>query len=211
MLNTLTETDIANNALDHVGGLNIQNINDTNNPNAILCKRHYGQCVKAELDKFEWLFAYKVTKALPVDIESHPEAHITGYIAYHLPADFSRLSQYFFGERYPYRHNQYDLGHTYFLTSEYLYTRFPLDTIPYISNDVPMSKWPTLFCDVISAALALRIARKIMGADADIAFLNQIYNKEVSTARRQQLLQMEPSATGTTETQDARIWYGFWF
>jgi hypothetical protein len=74
-----------------------------------------------------------------------------------------------------------------------------------------MQKWPALFCDVVSAALALRIARKIMGADADIAFLNQIYNKEVSTARRQQLLQMEPSATGTTETQDARIWYGFWF
>lgn len=210
MINTLTETDIANNALDHVGGLNINNINDTNNPNAILCKRHYGQCVKAEMDKFEWMFAYKVVRALPVNLEANPEAGIEGYYAYHLPADFSRLSQYFFGERYPYRHNQYELGHTYFLTSEYLYTRFPLKNLPYISNNVPMDKWPTLFCDVMSAALAIRIARKIMGADADIAFLIQIYNREVSTARRQQLLQMEPSATGTTITQDARLFYG-WF
>ena len=208
MINTLTETDIANNALDHVGGLNINSINDTNNPNAVLCKRHYGQCVKAELDKFEWLFAYKVTKALPVDIEAYPEAQIPGYIAYHLPADFSRLSQYFFNEHYPFRHNQYMMGHTYFLTSQYLYTRFPIDTIPYVSNNVPMEKWPTLFCDVMSIALAVRIARKIMGADADIAFLTQVYNKDVSAARRQQLIQMEPSATGTTETQDARLFYG---
>lgn len=208
MLNTLTETDIANNALDLVGGLNILNINDTNNPNAVLCKRHYGQCVKAELDKFEWMFAYKVAKSLPVDLEAYPEAEVKGYIAYHLPVDFSRLSQYFFGEHYPYRTNQYQMGHTYFLTSEYLYTRFPIDTIPYVSNNVEITKWPTLFCDLVATALAVRVARKIMGADADIAFLLQIYNKDVSAARRQQLLQMEPSATGTTITQDARLFYG---
>lgn len=208
MANILTETDIANNALDHVGGLNIQNINDTNNPNAVLCKRHYGQCVKAELDKYEWMFAYKLTRALPVDLEAYPEAEIEGYYAYHLPADFSRLSQYFFGERYPYRNNQYEPGHTYFVTSKYLYTRFPIKNIPYVSNTVNIADYPALFCDVLSAALAVRIARKIMGADADIAFLTQIYNKDVSTARRQQLLQMEPSATGTTITQDARLFYG---
>lgn len=208
-MNTLTETDIANNALDHVGGLNIQDINDTNNPNAVLCKRHYGQCVKAEFDKYEWMFAYKLKPALLVDLETYPDAAIEGYYAYHLPADFSRLSQYFFGERYPYRNNQYEPGHTYFITSEYLYTRFPIKNIPYISNTVTIDKWPMLFCDVISAALAVRIGRKIMGSDADISFLIQIYNKEVSAARRQQVLQMEPSATGTTITQDARLFYGY--
>ena len=207
MINTLTETDIVNFALDNVGGLNINDINEANNPNAQLCKRHFGHCVKAELDKYEWLFAYKVTQALPVDLELHPEAEIHGFIAYHLPADFSRLSQYFFGAYYPYRKNQYELGHNYFLTSDYLYTRRPIDEIPYISNTVDIKKWPQLFCDVVAAALAIRIARKIMGADADIAFLNQLYNKEVSTARRQQVLQMEPSATGTSETQDSRLRY----
>jgi hypothetical protein len=207
MTNTLTATDIANNALDHVGGLNIQSIDDNTNPNAQLCNRHYAQCVRAELDKFEWFFAYKVQKALPVDIEAHPEVEIKGYIAYHLPADFSRLSQFFFSAYYPYRKNQYELGHSYFLTSDYLYTRFPIDEIPYTSNHVEISKWPQLFCDVVAAALAVRIARKVMGTDADIAFLNQIYNKEVSAARRQQLLQMEPSATGTSETQDSRLRY----
>lgn len=207
MTNTLTETDIANNALDHVGGLNIQSIDDNTNPNAQLCKRHFGQCVRAELDKYEWFFAYKVKKAIPVDLEAHPEAEIKGFTAYHLPADFSRLSQYFFGAYYPYRKNQYEMGHTYFLTSDYLYTRRPICQIPYTSNVVEISKWPQLFCDVVAAALAVRIGRKIMGTDVDIAFLNQIYNKEVSAARRQQVLQMEPSATGTSETQDSRLRY----
>ena len=207
MTNTLTATDIANYALDHVGGLNINNIDDANNPNAQLCKRHYGQCVRAELDKYEWFFAYKVKKALPVNLEAYPDAEIEGFIAYHLPADFSRLSQYFFGAYYPYRKNQYEIGHNYFLTSDYLYTRRPIDSIPYISNSVDISKWPTLFCDVVAAALAVRIARKIMGVDADIAFLKQLYNSEVSSARRQQVIQMEPSATGTSETQDSRLRY----
>lgn len=207
MTNTLTETDIANNALDHVGGLNIQSIDDNTNPNAQLCRRHFAQCVRAELDKYEWMFAYKVTKAIPVDLESYPNAEIKGYIAYHLPADFSRLSQFFFGSYYPYRKNQYDMGHNYFITSDYLYTRRPIDEIPYTSNHVEIAKWPQLFCDVMAAALAIRIARKIMGTDADIAFLNQIYNKEVSAARRQQVLQMEPGSTGTSETQDSRLRY----
>lgn len=207
MINTLTVTDIANNALDHVGGLNIQSIDDQTNPNAQLCKRHFGQCVKAEFDKYEWMFAYKVEKALPVNLEAYPEAEIKGFIAYHLPNDFSRLSQYFFNAYYPFRKNQYEMGHNYFITSKYLYTRFPIDSIPYVANDVDISLWPQLFCDVVAAALAVRIAKKVMGVDADIAFLTQMYNKEVSVARRQQVLQMEPSATGTTETQDARLRY----
>lgn len=210
-MNVLTETDIANNALDIVGGLNIQNIDDTNNPNAVLCRRHFGQCLTAELDKFEWSFAYRITTAEPVDLTTYPELAISGYHAYVLPSGFSRLSQQFFSERYPYRADQYSLGHAYFLANGCLYTRFPIYEIPYCTNYVEISKWPALFCDVMASALAIRIARKIMGTDADIAFLTQLYNKEVSAARRQQLLQMEPSATGTTTTQDARLFYGFRF
>lgn len=207
MANTLTETDIANFALDNVGGLNIQSLDDANNPNAQLCKRHFGHCVKAELDKYEWSFAYKVATAIPVDLTAYPQAEIVGYIAYHLPPDFSRLSQYFFGAYYPYRKNQYEPGHHYFLTSDYLYTKEPIAAIPYTANNVAINKWSQLFCDVVAAALAIRIARKIMGADADIAFLHQLYNKEVSNARRQQVIQMEPSATGVSDTQVSRLMY----
>lgn len=207
MTNTTTYTDIANFALDHVGGLNIQDIEDTNNPNAILCKRHLGRCVRAEFDKYEWTCARKFQKAIPVDLESHPNAKIDGYIAYHLPADFSRLSQYFFSEYYPYRKNQYDLGHNYFLTADYLYTRRPIDTIPYSSNKVPIAKWNQLVCDVMAAALAKSIARKIMGSDVDVSVMESLYKKAVSDARRHQVLQMEPSGTGMTETQVARLMY----
>ena len=207
MTNTLTQTDICNMALDIVGGMNIQNIEDQSNPNALLCKRHWGQCVRAEISKYEWVFARTVVTPQEVDYTAYPEAQINGYIAYHLPADFSRLSLYFFSEMYPYRKNQYDLGHNYFLTSDYLYTRYPLTTLPYISFTTPIAKWDTLFCDVLAAALAIRIGRKIMGADEDVSFLYSIYRQNVSDARRKQVLQMEPSGTGTTETQRSRLVY----
>lgn len=207
MINTLTQTDICNMALDIVGGMNIQNIEDPNNPNALLCKRHWAQCVKAELLKYEWTFAQNEADALEVDYNQIPEAKREGYIAYHLPANFGRLSMYFFSGVYPYRKNQYDLGHNYFLTGDYLYTRFPLKKIPYTENNTDIRKWNPLFCDVMAAALAKRIARKIMGADEDVAFLDAIYNKSVSDARRRQVLQMEPSGTGVTETQISGVLY----
>lgn len=207
MTNTTTYTDIANFALDHVGGLNIQDIDNANDPNAILCKRHLGRCIRAEFDKYEWTCARKFKNVGEVDYKSHPEAYIKGYKAYELPADFSRLSQYFFSEYYPHRKNQYDLGHNYFLTADYLYTKYPLETLPYCSNKVPIAKWPQLMCDVMAAALAKSIARKIMGTDEDVSVTTAIYNKAVSDARRQQVLQMEPSGTGPTETQVSRLMY----
>lgn len=207
MINTTTYTDIANFALDQIGGFNIQDINDTNNPNAILCKRHIGRCVKAELDKYEWTCARKFKKPVAVDLEANPDAYIKGYIAYHLPEDFSRLSQYFFSEYYPYRKNQYDLGHNYFLTADYLYTKYPLATLAYCSNKVPIAKWNQLMCDVMAAALAKSIARKIAGTDADVAFVDALYRSAVSDARRHQVLQMEPSGTGVTESQMSRVLY----
>ena len=207
MTNILTSTDLCNFALDHVGGNNIQNIDDTNNPNAVLCKRHYGQCVRAELNKYEWTFARKFKKAVAVDLITYPDAEMQGYIAYELPSDFSRLSQYFFNEYYPYRKDQYQLGHNYFLTSDYLYTKHPIDTIPYTSQEVAISKYPALFCDLVSIALATRLAKKIMGNDSDVSFLEKYYDKKVVEARRQNVLQLEPSATGFTETQVARVGY----
>lgn len=207
MTNTLTLTDIANDALDLVGGLNIHDIEDETNPNSIICRRHMSQCIRAELDKYEWTCARKFKQAILVDLEAYPDAKIEGYLAYHLPADFSRLSQYFFTEHYPYRKNQYDLGHNYFLTSDYLYTRYPIKTIPYASNEVPINKWPQLLCDVMAAALAKRISKKVMGSDTDVAVIDALYRRAVSEARRQQVLQMESSGTGMTETQIARLMY----
>ena len=78
MTNTLTKTDIANMALDWAGGLNIQSIDDTNNPMSVLCKRHIGQCIRAELNKYEWTFARKFKKAIAVNLEAYPDAEIKG-------------------------------------------------------------------------------------------------------------------------------------
>lgn len=207
-MNTLTLTDIANMALDWCGGaLSIQSIDDQQNPDAILVKRHMAQCVRTELDKYEWVFARKFKKAIPVDYTAYPDAEVKGYIAYHLPQDFSRLSLYFFNEFYPYRTDQYQLGHNYFMTAKYLYTRRPLDTIPYVSNEVPISEWHSLFCDIVALALAERIAGKIQGLDANVTFLESMYRTKKRDARRLELLQMEPSPTGRSASQQARLNY----
>jgi len=206
MFNTLTYTDIANMAVDWAGGsLSISDINDPNNPLAILCKRHIGQCIKAELDKYEWVFARRFVRAVPVDIGAYPEADIDGYIAYHLPQDFSRLSLYFFNVFYPYRTDQYQFGFNYFLTSKYLYVRTKLDTLPYVSNQVPIAEWHSLFCDIASIALAERIAGKVQGLDANVEFLNSLYKNKKRDARKLELLQMEAKPTGRSDSQQARV------
>ena len=207
MTNTLTKTDIANMALDWAGGLNIQSIDDSNNPMSVLCKRHIGQCIRAELNKYEWTFARKFKKAIAVNLEAYPDAEIKGYIAYHLPEDFSRLSQYFFNEFYPHRTNQYQPHHNYFLTAKYLYTRRPLDTIPYVSQEPDVKDYPILFCDMVAMALAERIAKKVAGMDADMSFLHSFYQSKVRDARRQNVLQLEASPTGMSETQQSRVGY----
>ena len=208
MPNTLTLTDIANMAIDWCGGaLSIQSLDDQQNPLAIICKRNLKQCVRAELDKYEWVFARKFAPAVPVDLEEYPEAEIKGYIAYHLPQDFSRLSLYFFDDFYVYRTNQYQWGHNYFLTSDYLYTRRKLNTLAYCSNEVPITKWHSLFCDIVAIALAERIAGKVQGLDADIQFLNSLYKDKKKDARKLDLIQMEANPTGRSDSQQARLRY----
>lgn len=208
MANTLTMTDIANMAIDWCGGaLSIQSIDDTQNPLAILCKRHIFQCVRSELDKYEWVFARKFKKAVPVDYTAYPDAEIKGYKAYHLPQDFSRLSLYFFNEFYIYRTNPYQWGHNYFLTADYLYTRREIDTIPYVSNEAPIEKWHSLFCDIVSIALAERIAGKVQGLDANVQFLNSLYKDKKRDARKLDLIQMEANPTGRSDSQQARVQY----
>lgn len=206
MSNTLTLTDIANMAIDWCGGaLSIQSIDDQQNPLAILCKRHISQCVRVELDKYEWVFSRKFTPTIEVDLTAHPEAEVKGYFAYYLPQDFSRLSLYFFDDFYRYRTNQYQWGHNYFLTSDYLYTRRKFDTLPYVSNETPISKWHSLFCDMVAIALAERIAGKVQGLDANVAFLTALYKDKKRYARKLDLIQMEANPTGRSDSQQARL------
>lgn len=199
-MNILTITDICNCALDMVNGQNIQDIDDETNPNAELCKRHFASDLKAELSKGEWTFARRFIKpALAID------QNIPGYNCYVLPNDFGRLSLYFFSQMYPYRSNQYDRCSNYFLTSKYIYTRMPLEELPYITEEPNMEELDPNFIKMLEATLAVSIAPKIMGTDANVDFLYKIYLQYKHIAMRNGLLQMEASATGYSETQLARL------
>lgn len=205
VMNILTVTDICNAALDMVSGQNIQDIDDETNPNAELCKRHYAQIVKKELATAEWTFARRFVKLHEIDYTRNPDAKIEGYYGYVLPADFARLSLYFFSQFYPYRSNQYDRCQNYFLTSKYIYTRRELSELAYISDNPNLSEYDACFIDMIEASLAAKIAPKIMGSDANTDFLYKLYLQSKHVAMRNGAMQMEASPTGLSDTQIARF------
>lgn len=202
-MNTLTYTDIANMALDWCGGaLSIQSIDDTNNPDAVLCKRNMMIAVRSELDKYEWVFA---RKRVVVPENTDESKQIPGYFCYTLPNDFSRLSMYTFFDDIPKAISEYTRGHTYFIQDGCLYSKMPIEVLKYNSNSVNISKWHSLFCDVVALNLAQRIAPKIKGMDADIMVYENLYRQKLKDARRLELIGSEAEQFGASALQYQRI------
>ena len=204
MSTRLTYTDIANMAIDWCGGaLSIQDIDDMQNPDAIVCARNLPHAIQTELDSHEWTFARRVIT--PVE-DKTPDKQIPGYICYSLPDDFSRLSMYEFFDyyRFPNTH-EYQRGHTYMLQNNRLYTRAKLPYLAYQSNNVPIGEWHSLFCDCVALNLATRICGKLKGLDADIGFMRMLYNDRLKDARRLELIQTEAQQGGFSTLQANRV------
>lgn len=200
MSTNLTYTDIANMALDWCGAsLSIQDIDEKQNPDAILCARNLPHAIQTELDSYEWAFARRVTT--PVKDES-PDRQIPGYICYSLPDDFSRLSMYQFFDYYQFPKTwEYQWGHTYMVQNNRLYTKVELPKLAYISNQVSICEWPSLFCDCVALNLATRICSKIKGLDADIGFMMSLRREKLKDARRLELIQTEAQQGGMSNLQ----------
>lgn len=199
MLTTLTYTDIANMAIDWCGGaLSIQSIDDENNPDAVVCSRNLPQAIRSELDKYEWAFAQRVVPAVRDESEA---MQIDGYFCYSLPDDFSRISMYLLPEYCPMLTGEYHRGHSFMVRRNRLYTRFPIVKIPYISHNVPIAEWPSLFADCVALNLAQRICGKMKGPDADISFYESLYRVKLKDARRLELIQTEASHPGMSVLQ----------
>ena len=199
----LTYTDIANMAIDWCGGaLSIADIDDKQNPDAIVCARNLPQSIRTELDKYEWAFAQREAIAVP---DTTKEMQIPGYFCYYLPDDFSRLSNYLWSEQYWAKVTEYQRRHSYMLRRNRLYTKFPIKFIPYISGDVDIAEWPALFADVVALNLAERICGKMKGLDADISFIESLYRLKLKDARRVELIQTEATQSGTSILQDIRF------
>ena len=204
MYNTLTYTDIANMAIDWCGGpLSISDINDKNNPDAIVCARNLPQAIRSEFEKYEWAIAQRIAVAIE---EQNPKYAIDGYFCYVLPDDFLRLSLYLL-EQYipPAARSEYVLGHSFMIRQNKLYTKFPIKKFPYITHEVDISEWPALFADCVALNLAERICGKIKGLDADISFYENLYKVKLKDARRLELIQTEASQGGMSVLQYNRI------
>lgn len=204
-MNLLSYTDIANMAIDWCGGsLSIDDIDNQNNPDAIVCKRNLPMAIKSELDKFEWTFARRKAVAIPDETE---ENQLEGYYCYHLPNDFSRLSMYLMFTRngYSYPVSEYQNRPTYLVENDRLYFVYPIKYVFYTSNEVDIVKWPSLFCDVVALNLAQRIVGKIKGLDADISFFENLYKQKLKDARKADMITLEATQGGESILQLNRI------
>jgi hypothetical protein len=202
MSNPLTYTDIANMALDWCGGaMSIHDIDDSNNPDAVLCKRNLRIAIRSELEKFEWAFARKRMNVTEV---TEGDKLIPGYHCYELPSDFARLSMYTFFDDVRDATSEYTIGHGYFVQDEHLYSKWPVSVLKYNSNWINITKWPTLFCDMIALNLAQRIAPKIKGMDADVLFFEKLYHQKLKDARRLELIATEATFPGMSVLQYQR-------
>lgn len=204
MYNTLTYTDIANMAIDWCGGpLSISDINDTNNPDAVVCARNMPQAVRTEFEKYEWAFAQREAVAIPETDEAY---QMQGYFCYVLPDDFGRLSMYLIDEYiHPSALSEYRRKHSFMVRRNRLYTKFPIEKFPYMTNIVDISEWPSLFADCVALNLAERICGKIKGLDADISFYEALYKSKLKDARRLELIQTEASQGGMSVLQYNRM------
>lgn len=211
-----TYLDVAQAALDYCKGQTISDLDDPRNPNAVLCKRHLGQCVQAELESREWSFATKWKVGL-TELVKDPENPnpmkdfyvLQNYHCYELPTDFQKLSYYFFNDYYQYRFNQYQRGHNYFLSNDnkYIYLKAGLPTdfeFPYQSKNIPPEQFSALFMELMAVSLAFKIAPLVDGSDNNIEYFRALSKTARTEAIRANQLQREPQPTGLSDTQLAR-------
>lgn len=140
-------TDICNTALGHLGEPEIQNINQTGNEAARLCRLHYPIARDAMIRRHRWNFA--VTR---IPLAQSSTAPVSGYdYAYPLPSNFIRLLEL----------NDIDaadLSGFFSVEGKSLFTDEATATIRYLSRIEDTTYFDALFTDALSYDLAARLA-----------------------------------------------------
>lgn len=154
--------DICNLALDLLKEGPITDITtNPSTPTEVLCARWYDAVRRMTLRKHPWNFA--ITR---IQLAANATAPVFGFAnAYDLPSDFIRLIS--IGDDY-----LEDLRGKYQLEDNQLLYGGDTSTdaldVRYVYDHTAISQWDTLFIDVLSHELAIRLSRKITG-DGDAA------------------------------------------
>lgn len=189
----VTPLDIANMALGLLTEAPIDTL-DEDSRAARMLNLHYETTREAELTKSEWVFARKSVQV--PSIETGDAAWPYGY---ELPSDCLR----------PLPPQQYGCDLAYRQEGSILSLVYGGErTIRYIANLVDPNDWPSVFTDVLVAALAVKVAHPITGKANMMQIAQQAYSQAYSTALRLNAIQKGPGRRSALWS-DARAGYQF--
>lgn len=200
----LSRTQVINNGLRLISA-NLIADPDEDTESARQAKEVYDQVVRSELEAHAWFFAKKQI-ALP---ENAVAPLFKFGRAYNLPADFVRLVE--LNDRWVFSALRYiDINPipVYELHGRAVYTDLeaPLK-ITYL-RDVSSEPtvWTPLFGNVVSAALATRLAMPLTKSEGMVTLADRAYQRELVKAKRANAIQMPPQYIPDSSWITARIY-----
>lgn len=163
----LTQTEVANMALGLLTEAPIDNL-DEDSRAARMMRLHFETTRESELTKRAWVFALKSEEVEPEERNSSPWRY-----GYELPADALRAL--------PLMEGAYELEWIA-EGSQILTMQGGRRSIQYIANLIDPNDWPSVFTDVLAAALAMKVAHSITGKTSAMQIAQQSYENAIATA-----------------------------
>lgn len=148
-----SETEIANLALSEIGARRIASIDSDTSAEAVACRTHFDHCRDTLLRRHPFSFANRAV-ALSASATA-PVASVEWDTAWVLPGDLVRLIRVV-GQDMDLPEQRFEIH------GRYLHTlNLSSLTIVYVTNDVPVNEWDSLFVDAMRFKLAASIAGEI--------------------------------------------------
>jgi len=188
----MTKTEICNIALSFVQNRSINNIDNSTEESAIVCRQFFDIARKFLLQRFDWEFTIK-----QVEIEDYEDSEDTKYrYKYELPSDFLKIKKIQnFELNFNFQNSSavnrlYSNLDTaikeYKVVSNYLYCNIEDVNILYIADIEDTELWNINFINIFTIYLAIQINSKI-GKDDFLNRLMLMYNNAIKENLSQEL------------------------
>lgn len=177
-------TALANLALDHLGEPYLTDYETDTGTTADAVRLHLTPAISSALEAHDWQFA---TRRATLSSGTGSPPTVPGWAtAFDLPAETQRITRVELA-------NDLALPNDYHLQGTWLYLKpsgAAAPTVEYIWAEVPVTRWPALFCDAVAFLLASRLAPKILNdGGASNAFLEK-YAAIMAQARQKDAIDL---------------------
>jgi hypothetical protein len=200
----LSRTQVTNEALRMIAANLVADF-DEDTESARQAKSAYDQVVRAELEAHAWFFAK--TQASLVE-SGTPPAHKFAR-AFQLPGDFLRLVE--IRDRWVFsviRNVDTDPVPLYELNGRTILSDFgaPLPVTYIRDMTADPTQWSPLFADVVSAALALKLAMPLTKSEGMVEMCEKMHRRALARASKANAIQMPPQNIPDGSWMAARVY-----